>query len=180
MNNTNYWMHIEGVITIIARWCVYIAAVSAAVMMSIAIIDVIGSKLFQHGILGASEMIAELNIVLVFMALAYVQIDTGHIRITFLEKYVSYRMNYVLRLISHALSAFIFGFMSWRALVLLLKYIDSGTTKGGGVVHFPLWPFAAILLLGVALLTIVFIMLFIREIVRKTGKLPVNLQPGRQ
>jgi TRAP-type mannitol/chloroaromatic compound transport system permease small subunit len=69
--------------------------------------------------------------------------------------------------------------MSWRALALLLRYLEVDAQKSGGVVHFPLWPFAAILLLGLVLLTIVFIMLFIREIVYRTGKIPGNLQMGR-
>ncbi len=167
MNIKKLWLSVDGMITSGVRWFVYIAAASAGVMMLLAFTDVIGAKFFHHGILGAGEMIEELNIVLVFMAIAYVQADKGHIRITFLEKYMSSWLNHALRLAGYFLGVLISGFLSWRALVLFQKHISVMATKEGAV-SFILWPFSLALLIGLILLTIVFLANFITGMVTRS------------
>ena len=164
MNGKKLWLSIDSAITRGVRWFVYLSAASAGVMMLLAVSDVIGAKFFHHAILGAGELIEELNIVLVFMAIAYVQVDQGHIRITFLEKYMPSWLNFSLKLLGYFLGVVVFGFLSWRALALLKKYIAVMAVKEGAA-DFILWPFASALLLGLILLTIVFAKFFISEIV---------------
>lgn len=155
------WRTIDNIITRSAKWFVYVASASAGVMMAIAIIDVIGSKFFNRGILGTGEMIEELNIILVFMAMAYVQVDRGHIRISIIENVLAPWVSHVLRMFGYLLGIFIFAFMSWRSLVLLQKHVVTLATKEGAV-HFLLWPFSFAMTMGLILLTLVYVASFIK------------------
>lgn len=161
MENKTAWQKIDNLLSRVAKWFVYVAAASAGVMMAIAVIDVIGSKFFNRGILGTGEMIEELNIILVFMAVAYVQLDRGHIRIAIIENVLAPWANHILVMFGNLMGIFIFAFMSWRTLVLLKKHILIQVTKEGAI-HFLLWPFSLAMFMGLVLLTIVYVAVFIK------------------
>jgi TRAP-type C4-dicarboxylate transport system permease small subunit len=135
-------------------------------MVLLAVTDVIGYKLFSHGIPGASDLIEEFNVILVSMAIAYVQLERGHIRITVLEKFMSAGLSYGMRLAGYIIGILVCGLLSWRALILLQNMIENAVRKVGAI-YFPLWPFSLALFLGFSFLTIAFIISLSRVITAK-------------
>ena len=82
----------------LAKWLVYIAAISAAFIMTIAVIDVISSKAFDWSIPSSIDFIGELNVLLVFLAIAYTAQERGHIRITILDRFMSPGLYFAVRI----------------------------------------------------------------------------------
>ena len=61
----------------------------------------------------------------------------------------------------------VFGFLSWRALVLFQKHITVMATKEGAI-SFILWPFSLALLIGLILLAVVFLANFVTGIINRS------------
>ena len=156
MNIRKSCSSIESVIKRVTNRFVDISAVCAGVMVLLAVMDVIGYKLFSHGIPGANDFIEELNVILVSMSIAYVQLERGHIRITVLEKFMSARLSHGIRSSSYIIGILVCGLLSWRTLILLQHMIENAVRKVGAI-YFPLWPFSLALFLGFSFLTIAFI-----------------------
>jgi len=163
MKSKNWMLPAETGITSVNKWLSFVAAFFGALIMIIATADVITAKFFATSVPGGKHLIEEFNAVVVFLALAYVTQERGHIRITLLEQRMPARVAHVFRLLGHALGALIVGFCTWRAWVLVLDSFAQHSYKYGAI-DFPLWPFQMMVVLGCALFTITFIMLFIREL----------------
>ena len=153
----------------IIKYSAVVSAVAAAVILLMSVIDVIGSKFFGWGLPGAFELTEELNLVLVFMAVAYVQLDRGHMRVNLLETYIPAGLKHALALAGQVIGTVVCGFFSWRALVLLQDMIVSSEYRYGRI-NFPLWPFGLIYLFGFTLLTVAFILSFGKGIVAGPAK----------
>ena len=88
MRENNLFLSIEARITKIIKFFVILSAASSAAMMIIAFVDVVGTKFFSLPLKGAAEFIEELNVLLVFFAIGYVELERGHIRIAVFEKFM--------------------------------------------------------------------------------------------
>lgn len=163
MKSKNRMLPIETGITSVNKWCSFIAAIFGALIMAIATIDVITAKLFAMSVPGGKHLIEEFNVILVFLAVAYVAHERGHIRINILERWMSDRLASAFKLLGHLIGALAIGFCTWRAVAMLLESFAQHSYKYAAI-DFPLWPFQMVVVLGCALLTITFIMLFIKEI----------------
>jgi TRAP-type C4-dicarboxylate transport system permease small subunit len=161
MKSKNGMIPAETGITSVNKWLSFVAAFFGALIMIIATVDVITAKFFATSVPGGKHLIEEFNAVVVFLALAYVTQERGHIRITLFEQRMPARLAF--RLVGHALGALIVGFCTWRAVALVLDSIAQHSYKYGAI-DFPLWPFQAVVVLGCALMTITFILFFIREL----------------
>ena len=160
----NLWSYIDTGITKVATWCVFVAVFCIAVMMLLGVMDVIGDKFFARGIPSALEFIAQLNVVIVFLAVAYVVLERGHITMNVIENRISKRLNNVMRLVGYFLSILFCGFIGWRSLILVQRLIESAVPNSGQI-RFPLWPFASALFFGCVLMTIAFILVAVRGII---------------
>jgi TRAP-type C4-dicarboxylate transport system permease small subunit len=163
MKSKNGMIPAETGITSVNKWLSFVAAFFGALIMIIATVDVITAKFFATSVPGGKHLIEEFNAVVVFLALAYVTQERGHIRITLFEQRMPARVAHAFRLVGHALGALIVGFCTWRAVALVLDSIAQHSYKYGAI-DFPLWPFQAVVVLGCALMTITFILFFIREL----------------
>ena len=68
-----------------ARWFSYLAGVALAAVTIVCFVDVIGSKFFGTAIPSQFDIIANLNLVMVFLAVFYVQMDRGSVAIELLQ-----------------------------------------------------------------------------------------------
>jgi len=136
--------------------------------MVIAVVDVIGSKSVGWSVPSSVAFISELNVLLVFMSIAYVTRERGHIRITILEKFMSPGVNFAVMLFLYVLAIITCGLCSWRAVALIQTAIETNAIRSGAI-DFPTWPSNVAVLIGFALMTIVYILLFARAIINKTN-----------
>ncbi|MFC1945983.1 TRAP transporter small permease [Chloroflexota bacterium] len=158
-----FWLLVDSMMTRICNWYVIVAEIAAAVIMLISVIDVVGSKLFNQAIPSAAELVAQLNVPLVFGAIAFIVLERGHIRIDTLESRFSIGLNFVFKLISHALVFAVSGFLSWRALILLQDNIVN-IYRNSGTWTFLLWPFVLSVLIGLILLALASVVAFGRTL----------------
>ena len=172
MNDMNLWRFIFEALLKVTKWSVIVALLCAAFILVVSVIDVIGSKFFNWGIPGAVAFIEELNLVMIFMAVAYVQLSRGHISVNVFAKRLSSRTNHALKLAGYILGMFASGLVSWRAVVLTQTMIELSSTKAG-LVKFILWPFPLAIVVGFGLLALAFLITFIKGIA--TG---LELRPG--
>jgi TRAP-type C4-dicarboxylate transport system permease small subunit len=161
MASRNWILPIEDKILSIDKWLSYIAAAFGALIMIIATVDVISAKIFSVSVPGGKQLIEEFNVIIVFLAIPYVAIERGHIRISLFDRFLSDKVTKILTLFGHALGACVISFCTWRAWVLLADSITQHSYKYG-IIDFPLWPFQTVVLLGFGLLAISFIFLFIK------------------
>ncbi len=96
-------------------------------------------------------------VLMVFLCIAYVQQERGHIRITLLEKYMPARLNIALNIFSDCVSILIIGFLCWRAFINE-KYIIEIKMMKQGTIQFPLWPSNLAVFFGWAGLLIVYLL----------------------
>jgi TRAP-type C4-dicarboxylate transport system permease small subunit len=170
MNGINLWQATYAVLAKVIKWSVLVALFCAVVIMMVSVIDVIGAKFFDRGLPGSTAFVEELNLVLVFMAVAYVQIERGNIGIAFLNRYLPTGLNHAIALAGHVLGILVCGFFSWRTLILVQHMIATGDIKNAAAIEFPLWPFALVNFYGYALLTIAFILCLGRGIIAGSEK----------
>lgn len=150
-------------VTRVSRWATVIAAFSGAVMMVIAVVDVAGHSIFRFAIPMGTEFIEELNVLLVFLAIAYVARERGHIRITVLESFMPAVVSRALKLAGYVLGILVFSFTSYAALIYTMYGISVPLEKFG-VWDFVRWPFILTVFIGCSLLVIMYMVLVAREI----------------
>jgi TRAP-type C4-dicarboxylate transport system permease small subunit len=166
----NLWRAIYKVLTKVMKWSVMVALFSSAAILLISVIDVIGSKFFNRGIPAAVSFVEALNLVVVFMAVAYMQTERGNIGIAFLNRYLPKGLNYAIALTGYALGILVCGFFSWRTLVLVQNMLATRAINAGAVIEFPLWPFALVNFYGYTMLTLAFILCLGRGIIAGSEK----------
>jgi TRAP-type C4-dicarboxylate transport system permease small subunit len=142
-----------------------LAVISTALILVLSVTDIIGSKFFNRGVPGANAFVEELNLVVVFMAIAYVQIERKHVTITMLHRCMSERIKHWITLFGDVLGILTCGFFSWRTFILMQNMIAISDIKNAAAIEFPLWPFALVNFYGFIILTIAFILCLIKGII---------------
>jgi len=150
-------------LTRVCKWLAVIAAIVCGLMMVIAVIDVMAHQLFRYAIPMGVEFIEELNVLLVFLVIAYVALERGHIRITVLQPLFPSGLVHVLRILGHLLGIVTFGIAAWQSWEYML-YAISVPLEKMGVIDFVRWPFIGAVFLGWSLLVLSFIALIGRTI----------------
>jgi len=169
MNGIKLWCIVDTGLLKVIQWFVYLGIFAAAVVLILSVVDIIFAKAFNIGIPGVTNIVEELNVVIIFSTIAYVQLGNEHMRITLVDMYLSKTRKHILDLVSHFLGIIVSGFFTWRTLVMLEKMIETHEYKSGGIV-FPLWPFGLINFLGFLFLTIAFIRCFCKTAVAGSEK----------
>jgi TRAP-type C4-dicarboxylate transport system permease small subunit len=162
MKSKNWILPFETGVTSVNKRLSIGSTIFVGLIMIIATVDVITAKLFGVSVPSGKQLIEEFNVLLVFLAIAYVTHERGHIRLTILERWMSNRLAHTFRLLWYVIGALVTGFCTWRAVALVLDSFTHHAQKFGAM-YFA-WPFQAVTVLGFALLTITFIMLFVKEI----------------
>lgn len=167
MKNRNLLLSIDAAVTRVTKWLTLVAAVCAGFMMVIAVVDVIGAKFFKWAIPSAGGFIEELMVLIVFLSIAYVEQERGHIRITILEERFTSAGKNVFRLVGYVIAIIVIGFLAWRAF-LLEEYTIAIMLLKQGTIRIPLWPSASAVFLGWACLTITYILRFGKAIIAES------------
>jgi len=168
MKGRSGWQLVDFILTKITGWYVIIAELAALIIMLLSVADVIGAKFFNNGIPSATELVEQLNVPLVFGAVAFVTLERGHIRIDSLDSRMSETVKYILKIFSRVLEILVCGFLSWRSFLLVQDMVEN-FYRNSGTWTFPLAPFAAAVMIGFILLTIASMLCLGREITANQG-----------
>jgi TRAP-type C4-dicarboxylate transport system permease small subunit len=103
-------------------------------------------------------------VIVVFLAVAFVAVDRGHIRITLFEKYMPRWVRFAVDVLRYALSMAIIGFFTWRVFSYLVYSYQEGIMKHGPV-EFSSWYAQSAIFLGLSFLTIAYILLLTKTLV---------------
>lgn len=136
--------------------------------MLVSVVDVVGAKFFNFGIPSATEFVEQMNVPLVFGAIAFVALERGHIRIDSLDAVISSPIKLLLKIFSHVIEMAVCGFLSWRSLILVQDMIEKFARSVGSIM-FPLLPFGLAVFIGFTLLTVAAILGIGREIIAGRG-----------
>jgi TRAP-type C4-dicarboxylate transport system permease small subunit len=132
-----------------------IGMVALATMMFITAIDVSGRKLLNMPILGSYEIIELLMAICIGLGIAHCGMMKGHINIDLITMHLSKRVNGILGVITGFIALAIIGIASWQTCVYIInKFSTKAVTT---VLYIPIYPFVAIVGLGLILYFVVLI-----------------------
>lgn len=158
---------LDSIIVKILRYVSYVSGVCLILIMFVAFFNVLGEKIFHKGIPASTEIIQYLHIPVVFLACAYVTLDTGHTKIDLLSSKLPQTVQFVINVIGNAIATLITGFVGYRGLVQMGKFISTHAKSSTTGVGFAKWPFALIFSVGFFLLAISFVWATVRMFVEK-------------
>lgn len=164
MNKT--FKAIDVWITRICKATTAIAAVCVAVMMAIVVADIIGAKVFNHPIPLGIYLIADLDVVVVFLALGFVTLSTGHMNVQIFDRVLPPGVNKATALFSLGLSSICGGFLTWFGVLLVRTHVVDAVLESS-IRGFYLWPISTIMVIGLLLMTLAFVVAFVRELMQK-------------
>lgn len=153
----------DRVIVKIFKYISYISGVCLIGIMLVAFFNVLGEKIFHKGIPASKEIVQYLHIPVVFLACAYVTVDTGHTRIDLLSSHFPKWLQQVFLTIGNLCGAFICGFVGARGIVQMQKFMATHAKSSTTGVGFSKWPFALIFSIGFFLLAFSFLWSIVRQ-----------------
>jgi len=157
----------DNVVVTILKYVSYVSGVCLILIMLVAFFNVLGEKIFHHGIPASTEIIQYLHIPVVFLACGYVTLDNGHTKIDLLSSKLPPAVQKVLTTIGYLLGAGICAFVGARGVVQMMKFINTHAKSSTTGIGFPIWPFALIFSVGFFLLSFSFIWAITRQYVKR-------------
>jgi TRAP-type C4-dicarboxylate transport system permease small subunit len=150
-----------------------IAATMLAVMMFLTFFDVAGGQLgklplintrttFFKPIIGGQEIAEFLMLMLVCFGLAYCALRKGHIRVDLIMQYTSQKVNLWFNILAYGVASIFYAVVTWQCWISAWGYLLDHSSSP--ILYVPLFPFAFILVIGLALLTLVFLRDFLSSI----------------
>jgi len=170
-------MYLDSAVSVMDRLlspvCRNMSAVSSAVvgLMSLPVVlDVICRFFFSKSIPGIIDIEELAMVVVVFLALGFLQLEKEHIYIDLLVSHFPEWLQTVVDSFNYLVSTVLFGLMTWQAAALAIKKIGTQTTGLG----IPSSIFIFVAALGTLLITLVLLTDFLRtaSLVIKKGRWP--------
>lgn len=133
--------------TALTKWLSYLAGLALLAVVFICVVDVVGWKLFGKPVPSAVDFIQYMNVVLVFLAVAYVQMDRGSVAIELGQNHFPRWLKVGVRTFAYVLGFGCCMFVVYRGYFLLAAMLEKHVAAAG-TWKFPLWPFQVCLLVG--------------------------------
>jgi len=162
-NKEGRLQRVDTVVSRIVRCVSYGSAGCLVGIMVVAFINVVLEKAFRIGIPQSTEIIQYLHVPVVFLAVAWVTFDRGHVSIDLLSSHFPKRMGDALSYFTNSLSMLICGFVAYRGVVMTEKFIVNHKMSSVGLISFPLWPFGVLFFVGGFLLAFSFLWCIVRK-----------------
>jgi TRAP-type C4-dicarboxylate transport system permease small subunit len=152
------------------RVMVYIASIALFGMMGIVVVDVIGRYAFNHPLMGSYELVGYLMAIAGPWAIAYSQVQKGHIRVDFLLKRFSRRGQAVITSLANLIGLAAFTLLCWRMIVLAQYYFGLKHGNTTDTMGLPIAPFIIIVAVGLGMLALVLLFDLIHTIIEVKQK----------
>lgn len=134
---------------------VSIACVALMAMMVLTGADVAMRYLLNCPIAGSMEITEYLMSLTTGFGLAYCALKKGHIRVDFILTYIPNKMHKILDIINYILSFAFYSLIVWQTYELGKSLLASKITSA--VLYIPVFPFAFLMAIAMATLTIIFL-----------------------
>jgi len=142
---------IRRAIQALALGLLLLGAVGMIVSMFLGFADVVGTQFLDWPVPGALEVTESTMVLIVFGALAFTQVQRGHIRVEIVYNYCGPRTRAGMDAITHLVAFAYFGLLCWQGLGEALYSWDLGEATMG-TIRFPLYPARFLLVAGTFLL----------------------------
>lgn len=152
----------DGIFNVM-KWISCISAVCLLVITLLSTADVVANKIFDHGITNATEIVTYLNIPVVFLSTAFVQLERGHTHIDLIYVHFPMWAQKLIHTVGNILGVGISGFIGYRAIILTIQKFTTVAKSSSAINSFVIWPFVAIIALGFALMAVAFLWSLFRE-----------------
>jgi TRAP-type C4-dicarboxylate transport system permease small subunit len=150
-----------------------ISATMLAAMMFLTFFDVAGGQLgklsfinshtgFFQPIIGGQEITEFLMLILICFGLAYCALHKGHIRVDLILQYTSKKVNLWFDILAYGVASIFFAVVTWQCWLSAWGNISDKSSSA--ILLVPLYPFAFLLVIGLALITLVFLRDFLKSI----------------
>ena len=149
----------------IMKWISYISAVCLLVITLLSTADVVAVKVFQHGITNATDIVTYLNIPVVFLSAAYVQLERGHTHIDLIYTHFPMWGQKIIHTVGNILGLGVSAFIGYRAILSAIDKFQVMERSSSASSAFVTWPFAAIIAIGFLLMAVAFLWSLVREFV---------------
>jgi TRAP-type C4-dicarboxylate transport system permease small subunit len=147
-----------------AKWMSYLAGAALFVVVLVAFADVVGSKVFNWPVPDQHDLIGLLNIVLVFLAVFYGQMDRGATAIELLQKHFHRWVKVAIRTLGGFLGFASCELLAWRGAVYLHKLFAEHMVTSGKL-HMAQWPFEIAFVVGFGFMGLGFLMTIARDLI---------------
>lgn len=156
----------------ISHYADVVGRIILAIMVFLVTTDVVLRYFFNRPIKGSYELIEFMMVVLVFLGLAYTQVQKSHVSISLFTTKLSSSQNAVIGNATYLLCIIIFSLLTWRGIIQAEKLRANGTSSD--LLFIPNYPFMWVVVLGCILIGLVFLRDFIKSIedVLKECELP--------
>jgi TRAP-type C4-dicarboxylate transport system permease small subunit len=131
------------------------AGVSLLFMVVLISVGVLMRFALAQPILGLNEIVQLNSVAVVMLALPWATAEGAHVRVDVLDRAIGRAGRHVGDLVSRALSAFVLAVLVWRSALKALDALEYGDATN--MLGLPVWPFYAVLALGMALCVIVLV-----------------------
>jgi TRAP-type C4-dicarboxylate transport system permease small subunit len=136
------------------RVMVYVAAVALFGMMMLTVVDVIGRYFFNSPIKGVYELVGFTLVGAGAWGMGYSQIRRGHIKVDFLLKRFSQRIQAILTILANLVGFVAFSLLFWRVILLAQYYLNLKHGNATDTLHIPIAPFVIVLAIGLGILAV--------------------------
>lgn len=126
-----------------------------ALMMGITGVDVFLRYVFNRPITGSTEIIAHMMAIIVGFGLAYCAVMKGHVTVDLVISRLQQRTQAVINAVTTLFSFGLLSIMTWQLCCHMKELFASG--ESSVVLLIPAFPFVALVALGSAILSLVFL-----------------------
>ncbi len=142
-----------------------IAGISAFAIMWLVDANVLGRKIFNQPVLGSVEISQALLVICIMLGMPYAQANGVHLRVTLIVGHAPRRLAEVLFGLAALAGCAVFAVLAWSGYTFTLRAWNVGEEVWGASVRFPLWPVKAMIPLGAGLLSLQFLLDFVRVVI---------------
>ena len=129
------------------RWIINIGLVGLFATMIIDTLNIVGIGFGVRIIPGGKTIIEELMTMVVYIGLAYVYFERGHIQTDLLKRRFPPLLNWIANIISFLVIIFVSGFIFWTNGKVAIEYFEQHITSPAAI-PIPMGPFFLIIALS--------------------------------
>jgi TRAP-type transport system small permease protein len=152
----------------ISRVLHIIGGAMLAAMMFLTFIDVVLRYVFNKPILGSFDLTEYMMVILVAFGFAYCETQKGHVIVEVILYRLPKRAQRTMGSISLLVSLAFFSVITWRTFLYFLEMLNSKLMSS--VLPIPIYPFAAVVVVGSAAFSLVLLLEFVDSLYGGTSK----------
>ncbi len=131
----------------ISKIMVLVSSAAILLMMLLMLADITLRLILNKPIIGSFEIIEQMMVIIVFFAFGYTQIEKGHICVDVVTTAVPEKVRDILNVITSCIGVTMMGLASYASSQQIIKEFTKQSTTS--TLLIPLYPFLAIVSLGV-------------------------------